>query len=352
MAAKRVSKAAVDRLRVTVDPVVKAWADSVGEDAVLLGAKPKRVSTVTTGNILWDHATGVGGVPEGRLVETYGPESCGKTTAALQTVVSFQQKYPDDWVFYGDMEHSLDLTYAHDLGVNLAKVALSQPESGERMFQVMKSAIKTGKFRIAVLDSVAALVPESEISGEDTDKNDARAAQATMLSKEFRRLNGIAGKYNCLVYCINQVRDKPDARFGPSEYTPGGKALKFYSSMRFSMRNIGQIKEGDSVVGNTIRITVSKNKLASPFKKVEIPLVHGKGFQLGAALFEVCAENPGLGLVKFNSKERVWKVGDATVKGKTKAKEAFAADVILQMEAEAAVKEALAAGTLKLPAKE
>ncbi len=252
----------------------------LGDDAVV------DVDIISTGSILIDFALGVGGVPRGRITEIYGPESSGKTTLALQVIAQAQKQ--GGYAAFIDAEHAFDPKYARALGIKIDELLVSQPDSGEQALEIAETLIRSAALDVVVIDSVAALVPRAELEGEMGDSH--MGLQARLMSQALRKLTGIVSKTRTSVIFINQVREKIGVMFGNPETTTGGRALKFYSSIRMEIRRIGSLKKGDEVLGNRTRVKVVKNKVAPPFKEVEFNIMYGQGISRLAELLDLAVE--------------------------------------------------------------
>ncbi|WOB08514.1 recombinase RecA [Piscinibacter gummiphilus] len=297
------------------------------------GEKIEDIEVVSTGSLGLDIALGVGGLPRGRVVEIYGPESSGKTTLTLQ-VIAQMQKQGGTCAFI-DAEHALDTSYAQKLGVNLQEMLISQPDTGEQALEIVDALVRSGSVDLVVVDSVAALTPKAEIEGEMGDS--LPGLQARLMSQALRKLTATIKKTNTMVIFINQIRMKIGVMFGSPETTTGGNALKFYASVRLDIRRIGSIKKGEEVIGNETKVKVVKNKVSPPFKTAEFDILYGQGISREGEVIDMGVE------AKILEKSGSWFAynGEKIGQGKDNAREFLRENPVLAVEIENKVREAM-----------
>lgn len=317
----------------TLNKVLADIEKQFGKGSVMkLGAHEQReIDVISSGSLTLDIALGIGGYPKGRIIEIYGPESSGKTTFALHAIAEAQKA--GGKVAFIDAEHSLDPQYAKKLGVNIDELLLSQPDNGEQALEICEALVRSGAISIVVIDSVAALVPQAEIEGEMGDSH--MGLQARLMSQALRKLSGVINKTNTIAIFINQLREKVGIVFGNPETTPGGRALKFYSSIRLDIRRSEQIKVGTDIVGNKTNIKVVKNKMAPPFKTCSVDIMYGAGVSAAGELVDLASESSVI------DKTGAWYSykGEKLGQGKENVKELLNKDEKLRKEIETQVKE-------------
>lgn len=316
----------------TLDQVLLDIEKQFGKGAVMkLGDNEHReIDTISSGSLSLDIALGIGGYPKGRIIEIYGPESSGKTTFALHAIAEAQKK--GGRAAFIDAEHSLDPQYAAKLGVNIGDLLLSQPDNGEQALEICEALVRSGAISVIVIDSVAALVPQAEIEGEMGDSH--VGLQARLMSQALRKLSGVINKTNTIAIFINQLREKVGVMFGNPETTPGGRALKFYSSVRLEIRRSEQIKLGTDIIGNKTSIKVVKNKMAPPFKNCMVDIMYGEGVSKEGEIVDLASE---VGIVE---KTGAWYSynGEKLGQGKENVKELLKSNIKLKEELEVKVR--------------
>ena len=317
-----------------LDEVLKQIQKTFGKGAVMkLGERPAvEVSVIPTGSLLLDEALGVGGYPKGRIIEIFGPESSGKTTLALHAIAECQKQ--GGRAAFIDAEHAIDPNYAKKLGVNVDELILSQPDSGEQALEIAEMLANSGAIDLVIVDSVAALVPQAELDGEMGDNS--VGMQARLMSKAMRKLAGILNKKECAIIFINQLREKVGVMYGNPETTSGGRALKFYASIRLDIRRTEAIKVGSDVTGNTCRIKVVKNKVSPPFKQCEIDIIYGEGISKESEILDRAVE---LGIIKKSGSWFEYE-GSKIAQGRDSAKEYIKANADVREKLLKQIKEA------------
>ncbi len=326
-----------DKLK-ALDAAISQIEKQYGKGSIMkLGdhSKDMNIETIPTGSLSLDIALGIGGLPRGRVVEIYGPESSGKTTVALHVVAEVQKM--GGIAGFVDAEHALDPVYAKNIGVDIDNLYISQPDSGEQALEITETMVRSGAVDVLIVDSVAALVPKAEIDGDMGDSH--VGLQARLMSQALRKLTGVISKSNCVVIFINQLREKVGVMFGNPETTTGGRALKFYSSVRMDVRRIEALKQGGEVVGNRTRVKVVKNKVAPPFREAEFDIMFGKGISKEGDILDLAA---GQGVI---SKSGAWYAynGDKIGQGRENAKQYLKDNPLICAEVEAKVREQFAA---------
>lgn len=331
MAVKEINPEKLKALQLTMEKLDKTFGKGavmkLGDNAI------EPMDVISSGSITLDLALGVNGYPKGRIVEIYGPESSGKTTLAIHAIAEVQKQGGIAAIV--DAEHAFDQFYAQKLGVDVENLLISQPDNGEQALEIADSLIRSGAVDLLVIDSVAALTPKAEIEGEMGDSQ--MGLQARLMSKALRKLTGSINKANCCCIFINQLRDKIGVMFGNPETTTGGNALKFYASMRIDIRRASQIKEGEDVIGNRVKVKVVKNKVAPPFRKAEFDVMYGEGISKVGEVIDLGVE---LNILK---KSGSWfSYGETRLgQGRDSVKNMIADNPELMDELEAKIKEAL-----------
>ena len=316
-----------------LDAAIAKLEKDFGKGTVMKLGDPKahvHVETIPTGSLSLDLALGLGGVPRGRVVEVYGPESSGKTTVALHMIAEVQKR--GGIAGFIDAEHALDPVYAKNIGVDIDELYISQPDSGDQALEIAETMVRSGAMDIIVIDSVAALVPRQEIEGDMGDSH--VGLQARLMSQALRKLTPVISKSNCVVIFINQLREKVGVMFGNPETTTGGRALKFYSSVRMDVRRTETLKQGGEIVGNHVRVKIVKNKIAPPFKEAEFDIMFGKGISREGDILDLAT---GINLV---NKSGAWYAynGDKIGQGRENAKSYLAEHPEVMEELEAKVR--------------
>ncbi len=332
MAGKEINPDKLKALKLTMDKLDKTYGKGtvmkLGDEAVV------PVEVISTGSLTLDLALGVGGLPKGRIVEIYGPESSGKTTLAIHAIAEVQKQGGIAAIV--DAEHAFDQFYAEKLGVDIENLLISQPDNGEQALEIADNLIRSGAVDLLVVDSVAALTPKAEIEGEMGDSQ--MGLQARLMSKALRKLTGSINKANCCCIFINQLREKIGVMFGNPETTTGGNALKFYSSVRIDIRRANQIKDGEEVIGNRTRVKVVKNKVAPPFRRAEFDIMYGRGISKVGEILDL-----GVEMSIINKSGSWFSYGETRLgQGRDAVKAIIKDNPELMEELEARIKDALA----------
>lgn len=322
-----------DNKKKALDAAIAKLEKDFGKGTVMKLGDPAaqvQVETVPTGSLSLDLALGVGGVPKGRVVEIYGPESSGKTTVALHMISEVQKR--GGIAGFIDAEHALDPVYAKNIGVDIDELYISQPDSGDQALEITETMVRSGAIDIIVVDSVAALVPKQEIEGDMGDSH--VGLQARLMSQALRKLTPVISKSNCVVIFINQLREKVGIMFGNPETTTGGRALKFYSSVRMDVRRIETLKQGGEMIGNRVRVKIVKNKIAPPFKEAEFDIMFGKGISREGDILDLAAA------IDVVNKSGAWYAygGEKIGQGRENAKTYFATHPEIMAEVEEKVR--------------
>jgi len=327
---------AKDDRKKALDNAIKEIEKQHGKGSVMILGDEDTIQTVesiSSGSIKLDKALGIGGYPKGRIIEVYGPESSGKTTFTLHAIAEVQKA--GGYAAFIDAEHALDPTYAKALGVDVDNLILSQPDTGEQALEIAEALIRSGAVDMVVVDSVAALVPEAEIRGDMGSSH--VGLQARLMSQAMRKLSGVISKSQTITIFINQIREKVGVMFGNPETTPGGRALKFYSSVRLEIRRGEQLKLGTDIVGNKARVKVVKNKVAPPFKTLELDIIYGRGISQVGELIDLAVEED---LVQKSGSWFAYN-GDKIGQGRENAKKFLEENDTILKEIEAKVREKL-----------
>lgn len=325
-----VSKSAKQKaLETAIEQIEKTYGK--GSIMKLSDTNIDHVDVISTGCIAIDLALGIGGLPRGRIVEIFGPESSGKTTLSLHVIAEAQKAGGN--VAFIDAEHALDPVYAAHLGINISELYISQPDNGEQALDICESLVRSGAMDVIVVDSVAALTPKVEIDGEMGESH--IGLQARLMSQALRKLAGVCNKTKTCIIFINQLREKVGVMFGNPEVTPGGKALKFYASIRIDVRRVDSVKNGTEIIGNKVKIKIVKNKLAPPFKVAEVEIIYGKGISNSNAIFELALQH---GLLEKSGSwfsyngERIGQ-GKATIQNMIETDKNFADELVAKIKA-------------------